>query len=106
MKYSKVIPTDQTVLVVANDKQKLFRYYHIKPTPIGDLQWHGNKHWVAEDGYEFVTPESALKHYLAKGRGTTLEPGTYNADVRSVTQYPDRVVIVTEAGEIIINTKR
>jgi hypothetical protein len=110
MRISKRVPKDfEQLFVEVNNADKMFKWYNMEATEIGSLQYSGVRHWVSDDGLEFVSPDAALEYFNRRTRTApqVIKPGEYDLPVTAVLQQGPRLVLRLEDGsEVVINTKR
>jgi hypothetical protein len=102
------VPKDSdTVLVEVDEKNKMFKWFHLSAEEIGQLQYVNVRRWVSDDGLEFASPEAGREYFTRRKREAPrpLPPGTYSVRVEAVLQQGPRLVLrLRDGGEIVINT--
>lgn len=109
MKITTKPPTDGLILVsrrAAQGSLKMCELWRTLPVQVGEAQYNQqSKTWVTDTGIQLRQAKDVINYYEERlaTQGTPLAPGTYSADVVSVSQTADRVVLRTAQGtEIVI----
>lgn len=126
MRITRKIPETGPILVEVNEESKMFKWFEVGLSELGELQYQARSKWVDADGNVYRDPSAALVAFdkkrnlgdqlkaavtTVKERATLapdgtmalpLRAGSYIADMQSVTQKKDRLIIETRDGEITI----